>query len=455
MLGKILTRRAMYDLVWSKPMTKVAEDLQISDVALRKICDRHRVPTPSRGYWAKKAAGKPVVQTHFFETSDSAVDRIEIHSVVAHLPRQVQDILHRERGRRQWQTKHPVIDAPAAVEQPLAEVHHAVAATARALRKGKPNKTGVVEAVGEGHCGISAGTLSVERVVSVLDGLVRQLEARGLQLRPLGSKIGVTDAPDSVFLMVKERVDMEKHVPTPQELAEEERRERRRERDIRSGRWEYGAYDRPYPEYDPVRTGELSIQIENEYLGGLRRTWGDGKIQRLENLTEGVASGVVLYLAGIRARREERQRSERRWARQMQVRALAAARAEREVKRQEFVREQVRLASELAGLAACRIDHDRIGAATDLDRLDRLQRAQIEGSGQARLAGIGVTASGHGRDTNPVGRGREPAYRADDCSVLPVDHGENLPMPSLCLWPRSRSVAAWCRSPPRRGRSTS
>jgi hypothetical protein len=45
-----LTRRSLYDLVWSRPMTKVADDLGISDVALKKICDRHRVPTPARGY---------------------------------------------------------------------------------------------------------------------------------------------------------------------------------------------------------------------------------------------------------------------------------------------------------------------------------------------------------------------------------------------------------------------
>jgi hypothetical protein len=44
----------MYDLVWSQPMTKVAEGFGISDVALKKICEKHRVPMPARGYWAKK-----------------------------------------------------------------------------------------------------------------------------------------------------------------------------------------------------------------------------------------------------------------------------------------------------------------------------------------------------------------------------------------------------------------
>jgi hypothetical protein len=30
-------------------MRKVAEEFRISDVALKKICDKHRVPTPPRG----------------------------------------------------------------------------------------------------------------------------------------------------------------------------------------------------------------------------------------------------------------------------------------------------------------------------------------------------------------------------------------------------------------------
>jgi hypothetical protein len=40
-------------------MTKVAADLGVSDVAVKKICDKHRIPVPGRGYWAKIAAGQP------------------------------------------------------------------------------------------------------------------------------------------------------------------------------------------------------------------------------------------------------------------------------------------------------------------------------------------------------------------------------------------------------------
>ena len=55
-----VTRTELYELVWSKPMTKVAADFGLSDQGLAKICTKHAIPRPPRGYWAKLAAGKGV-----------------------------------------------------------------------------------------------------------------------------------------------------------------------------------------------------------------------------------------------------------------------------------------------------------------------------------------------------------------------------------------------------------
>lgn len=55
-----LTREELYSLVWTKPMTEVGQDFQISDRAMAKICARKQVPVPPRGYWAKKNVGKSV-----------------------------------------------------------------------------------------------------------------------------------------------------------------------------------------------------------------------------------------------------------------------------------------------------------------------------------------------------------------------------------------------------------
>jgi hypothetical protein len=53
-----LSREELYDLIWSSPATKVAADFAVSDVAVHKHCIKRNVPRPTRGYWAKIAAGQ-------------------------------------------------------------------------------------------------------------------------------------------------------------------------------------------------------------------------------------------------------------------------------------------------------------------------------------------------------------------------------------------------------------
>ena len=73
-----VTRKELYDQLWARPMIKVAAEYGLSDVGLKKICKKHRVPDPGRGYWAKKAAGKPVKQKHFSSIDDPLIERVVI-----------------------------------------------------------------------------------------------------------------------------------------------------------------------------------------------------------------------------------------------------------------------------------------------------------------------------------------------------------------------------------------
>jgi hypothetical protein len=78
---KELTREELYEKVWSTPGTKLAEELGISDVAITKRCKKLNVPRPSRGYWAKLAAGKkprklplpPTPDEVFLKTAEQSV----------------------------------------------------------------------------------------------------------------------------------------------------------------------------------------------------------------------------------------------------------------------------------------------------------------------------------------------------------------------------------------------
>ncbi|MCC6913573.1 MAG: hypothetical protein IT566_07710 [Rhodospirillaceae bacterium] len=57
------TREQLYELVWSEAMVKIASRFGLSDFGLKKICRRHGIPVPGRGYWRKLETGKRVKKT--------------------------------------------------------------------------------------------------------------------------------------------------------------------------------------------------------------------------------------------------------------------------------------------------------------------------------------------------------------------------------------------------------
>jgi hypothetical protein len=71
-----LTRKELYDLVWSEPLSRLAKKFNISDNGLRKICKRMKILIPTMGYWQKVQYGKSVIITKLpdkFEGKDEII----------------------------------------------------------------------------------------------------------------------------------------------------------------------------------------------------------------------------------------------------------------------------------------------------------------------------------------------------------------------------------------------
>src|SRR5258708_4469613 len=70
-----MTREELYEQVWKTPMQKLATKFGLSDVGLAKLCKRHHIPVPGRGYWARLRVGQKLKR----ELLPKVVfDRIEI-----------------------------------------------------------------------------------------------------------------------------------------------------------------------------------------------------------------------------------------------------------------------------------------------------------------------------------------------------------------------------------------
>lgn len=55
-------RTALYDQVWSRPVSEVSKSYGISGVMLGKVCRKLMVPVPPRGYWARVQNGQKIKQ---------------------------------------------------------------------------------------------------------------------------------------------------------------------------------------------------------------------------------------------------------------------------------------------------------------------------------------------------------------------------------------------------------
>ena len=59
-MANTVKRAELYRLVWATPMSRLASEFGVSDVALAKTCKRWDIPRPGRGYWAQLEAGQEI-----------------------------------------------------------------------------------------------------------------------------------------------------------------------------------------------------------------------------------------------------------------------------------------------------------------------------------------------------------------------------------------------------------
>ena len=82
-MRKEFTRLELYELVWSKPVTTIAEELNVNSYVLRKICKDNDIPIPSFGYWPKIKWGKVAIKAQLPESTKRTNKLLVIEGVDA------------------------------------------------------------------------------------------------------------------------------------------------------------------------------------------------------------------------------------------------------------------------------------------------------------------------------------------------------------------------------------
>lgn len=74
-------REALYNEIWTSPMTTVAPRYNLSDNGLRKHCKKLGIPLPPPGYWARVAAGQKVPKPALPKVIGELKKHIQQHSI--------------------------------------------------------------------------------------------------------------------------------------------------------------------------------------------------------------------------------------------------------------------------------------------------------------------------------------------------------------------------------------
>jgi AcrR family transcriptional regulator len=79
----VLSRKELYQRVWSRSISVVAREMGLSNNALAKICNRLLVPYPTRGYWNKLSAGKRVARVPLPVAPERQSEQVTVSAVPA------------------------------------------------------------------------------------------------------------------------------------------------------------------------------------------------------------------------------------------------------------------------------------------------------------------------------------------------------------------------------------
>ena len=385
-MKRTFTRQELYDLVWSTPISKLAEQLEISDRGLAKTCARHQIAVPGRGYWAKIEAGQPATKSPLWKIDNPSLDTVhiggakqQINPYVAFAVEAAQKAVEEVKSKPAAISKPTVKSreniagaTPVPSFEPVKRPHTSISGLALELRAAQPNRDGEI-----GVPGIRVHRESRSRVIAFLHHLALALEGRGVSLAQGERGFKAAILPEEISFEIGEGRQRVKHEPTPAELKKEQEYERKRAIASRRGEWLFR--ENFWPEFDYHYSGKLTFEINN-WADGARKKWSDGKHQSFETMVDGIADGILYHLAFDKARREERENEERRRRHLAHRRELHKKREEREAKRIKFLADLAAYQQEAAQLKSVIESASKAGG----DTLAEYQR-MIEWA-KARLA---------------------------------------------------------------------
>jgi hypothetical protein len=277
-----ITRAELYEKVWTIPMQKLAVEYSFSDVGLAKLCRRHQIPVPARGYWARIQYGQKPKRPTLPAVTSSSLDVIEI------------------RPHEKTLRETPF---PEGLEIPKIEVlenrpitHKDVLRIDKSVLRSKKNERGL-PAVSQGRVlPIQVSLDSLPRTLRLLDPLFTAIDGEHKieWPHPYNTSLTIIAIDEKMRFSVSEKLQRKDHKLTKDEIA--------------SGKtqsWQV-------PRWDFTPTGLLKCTLKSIEFSHIRQTWGDGKRQRVEHSLGEMFATLAVTANAVKKYREDRAEAERK-----------------------------------------------------------------------------------------------------------------------------------------------
>lgn len=304
-----ITRKELYRQLWAEATTHVARRYGLSDVGMAKLCRKHDIPRPSRGYWAKKRFGKTPPQIPLpnpdsdYEIALRDPNDCQISSLQLKQEVRQQAVLEKQK------------EAKIKVADNLRGSHQLVSRARQELSTADADENRLIIPPTDAALNIRVTKTNLRRALLIMDALIKALEERDMPVSP-GPEVAIQDV--RLSFGINESLRTQREQPADHDL---------------DGPYRFG-HSRFHTKQAP--NGQLVLRIDeaaHSWASGCRQSWRDGKKQRLENCLNKVIAGLV-ELAGRRMEHEqqmEREAEERRIeeARRQEERRLRAGKLER------------------------------------------------------------------------------------------------------------------------------
>jgi hypothetical protein len=307
----VLTREQLYDLVWSKPISQLEQSHGFAEGSLAKLCARHKIPTPPRGYWTQVHAGQAPTRARLPRSDDEA--KIHLPSV-------------REPVDAAAEAADAGDDDRIAVSERLSAPSAIIAEARDALRDAQKGDNGMLKCP-KGCWQLTVSRKALGLALRVADALFKACEKRGWPVRLEGDRAVVTVASIPIAVTISESSDRSEAPPEP-----------------KPGYYSFHYNRNNSYVYRP--SGRLTVTIEETQRGyqpGVRRNWHGTAGKPVEAKLASVLVGMTRLAMAVRADNEERARREQEAAERQ--RAAEMARIERERMQRAIAEENARVES--------------------------------------------------------------------------------------------------------------